>query len=185
MRPQKAGPGVLRQLLRYLLDREAGGIGAHNSARLEAFLHLAQQIPLDLEVLDDALDDPVNIGKPLEMVLEIARRDKPGVIRDEHRRGSRRPRGLEPCRGQLAPESRGIQSQPLLRVLGVQLLRHDVQQVRGYIHARQKGRDLASHHAGAEHGRFSDLSCLHGSPRHLLHRTVAAAPWAARCVLRA
>ncbi len=41
---------------------------------------LGKKLLFDLQILDDDLDDPVDIGKPAEVVLKIAGPDHGGVL---------------------------------------------------------------------------------------------------------
>jgi len=57
-------------------NRQAAGVGGDDRARRAHRLDLVQEFAFEFEVFDDRLDDPVNFGKLLEVVLEVADGDQ-------------------------------------------------------------------------------------------------------------
>ena len=61
--------------------RQPAGVGGDDRAGLANRFDLAQQAALDLEVFDDGLDDPIDVGEFLQIVFEVS---------DGHQAGERR-----------------------------------------------------------------------------------------------
>ena len=56
---------------------QPAGVGRNNGPGLADSFYLPQQSPLEIEVLDYRLDDPVHVGQPFEVIVEVADGDQP------------------------------------------------------------------------------------------------------------
>ena len=72
-----------------ICDRETGGVGGGDRARLAVDQDFLQQSPLDFKVFGYDFDDPVAGGNEREIVVEVAERDQASGVRREKCRGFR------------------------------------------------------------------------------------------------
>src|SRR5438552_4520762 len=56
---------ILRESFCNFCYRQTAGVGRDDGSRLAELLHSFEQRSLDLEVLNNYLDDPINFGDPL------------------------------------------------------------------------------------------------------------------------
>ena len=95
-----------------------------------------QQRPLDVELLDDRLDDPVGVGRAAASPLEAAGRDRASSAS-----GVKNGSGFS-ARARWSPRGRGVGG--------------DVEQERRHAGVGEVRRDLGAHDAGAQHGNRTD-----------------------------
>ncbi len=165
MRPQEMRSGLFRQSLGYLVNGQPGGVGADDGARLDDSFDFLQQVRLYLQILRHHLNDPVCVGQPAQVVLEVSHRDEFKIRRTEEGRWAGHDSPVYAHLGQLVPEFRRLPGQAFLDILLVEVLRHDVQQIGRYVHSSQQGGNLAAHDAGTKNSGLSDrhLSFSHGA----------------------
>ncbi len=72
---------------RDLPDRNAGGIRGHDAIRPDHLFDPGKKVLFDLQILNDDLNHPVHIGKPAQVVLEIAGPDHGCVLLGEEAGG--------------------------------------------------------------------------------------------------
>ena len=112
--------------------------------------HPREELPLDLQVLDDRLEDPVRVLQLGPVVLEVAGPDARRVLGQVQRAGL-----------QLLAGSRRAFLRQRAAVAGAR--RHHVQQRHLEALRHQVGRHLRAHGPGAQHDRLLDVA-LHGTP---------------------
>ena len=63
MRAEPAAPEIVREALSNFSYGQAAGVGGDNGPGLADALDLAKLRPLQVQILDDCLDDPVHFPK--------------------------------------------------------------------------------------------------------------------------
>ena len=125
-------------------QRDGRGVGGDDRVGPGDSGELLVEALLDIRALHDHLDDPVDIGEPVEVVFEVAGGDVAGAG--------------------LVHKGRGVGLQRLLdRALGHRVavgraLGHDVQQVHLVTGVGTLRRNAHAHHTGPDDGDFPDLS---------------------------
>ena len=87
MRDGEVARGLGGQAFDKLGERHGRGVGAEDRPRPLHRQHAPVEGALDLQVLDHRLDDPVAILQAVEMILDIARPDQPGIVLMHERGG--------------------------------------------------------------------------------------------------
>ena len=123
-------------------DGQAAGVGGDDGAGLADGFDLLQQRALDVEVLDDGFDDPVDVGQFLQVVVEIADGDEARERWFEERGGLRFLGGVESGGGDFVAR----------RAVGVG--RDDIEQVAGNSGIGEMRGDAGAHGSGAEDSDF-------------------------------
>ena len=159
---------ILRAPLGHARDRQPRGVGGDDAPRLPHFVDPGKDLLLDVEALDHDLDDPVALGEPIPVVLEVTDLDQRQESFRVERCGLRFLDALEPRRGELVAESRVIFRQTLLPVLLGELGRYDIEQQDGDSGVGEVGGNTGTHHTGAEDCGPSNFSG-HGSTSRLVH----------------
>ena len=156
VRAKPRPPEVVRESLRNLRHRKSARVRGNNRPRLADRLHLPQQRPLDLQVLNHRLNDPVHVGQPLKIVLKISHRDQPRERGVEKCGRFRFTRSLKSSRSNLVPRS----------AAGIcrQVRRNDIQQQRRHSRVSEMRRNPRPHRACAQHSNLvntfhQDISC--------------------------
>jgi hypothetical protein len=131
------------QALGQLMERNRRRVGRQDRARPTEFLKTAVDRVLGRDVFDNSLDDPVDIGQPSEVILDVAGRQQPGVLRmHEGRRLGRAQRGERTLGQRVAIDGpRG----------------NDVEQQHGHARIGHVGGDTATHDAGADDGNLANV----------------------------
>ena len=125
-------------------DGQAAGVGGDDGAGLADGFDFLQQRALDVEILDDGFDDPVDVGEFLEVVFEVADGDQAGERRVEESGGLGFLRSFESGSGDFV--ARGT----------VGVGRNDVEQIAGNAGIGEMRGDAGAHGSGAENGDFMD-----------------------------
>ena len=68
---------ICRESFCDLRDRKTAGVGGDDGAGLTDGINFLQQGPLDFEVLDNRLDDPIDFAQAFQIVIEIPYGDEP------------------------------------------------------------------------------------------------------------
>ena len=72
VRAEPCSPEVVGESFRDLADRKPAGIGGDDGSRFADRLNFPEQTPLDLQVLNHGLDDPIDVDQFFEIVFEIS-----------------------------------------------------------------------------------------------------------------
>ena len=128
---------------------QARCVCSNDGAGRAVLLRLRQQCALDLQILRHRLDDPVALGDPLQVIVEVARRDQPRRIH----RVERRRLGL------LQTVQRGQRKLVPCRRTGIcgRSRRHHVQQHYGHSGVGDMRGDARAHCPRAQHRDFAYL----------------------------
>ena len=128
-----------------------------------------QQAALDFEIFGDGFDDPIGLGAPGEIVVEIADGDAGGGGGREEGGGARLEGGFEAGANDAIADARVGEREAAGLFLGSELGRDDVEQPAGDAGVGQMSGDAGAHGAGAEDGDTFDLRAgFHDVGRQLL-----------------
>ncbi len=162
----RAGPMVLKLVGKAfgdLPDGKAGGVGGDDGAGAAMRQDFLQQAALDGQIFGDGFDDPVGLGAPGEVVLEIADGDARGRGGREEGGGARLQGGFEAGANDAVADARVGERKAAGLFLGGELGRDDVQQPAGDAGVGQMSGDAGAHGSGAEDGDTFDLRAgFHG-----------------------
>src|ERR1019366_6154785 len=89
VRAEPRAPEVGGKSLGDFCHRKPAGVGGNDGAGLADRFYFLQQRAFDVEVLDDGLDNPVDLGQALQVVFEISNGDELRKRRFEKRGGLR------------------------------------------------------------------------------------------------
>ena len=141
----KPGPAeVVGESFGNFADGEAAGVGGDDGARLADGFYFSQEGALQVEVFDDGLDDPVDVGEFLQVVFEIADGDESGERRFHEGGGLGFLGGVESGGGDFVAGG----------AIGVG--RDDIEQVAGNAGVGEMRGDAGAHGSGAEDSDFID-----------------------------
>jgi len=76
VRTEPRAAEVVGEAFRDFADGKTAGVGGNDGAGLTDCVDLLEQAALDVEVLDNSFDDPVDVGEFLEIVFKIADGDE-------------------------------------------------------------------------------------------------------------
>src|ERR1700722_3573904 len=85
---------------------QSGGIACDDRAGTAMLGNASQEFALDLEILGDDFDDPVGLGAPGQIVLEVADGDEGRGAGSEERSGPRFQGSIEPGANNAVAEPR-------------------------------------------------------------------------------
>ena len=132
-------------------DRQAAGVGGDDGAALADGFDFAQQGTLQVEVLDDGFDDPVDFGELLQIIVKVSDGDEAGK------------RGIHECGG--LGFFCGVETRSGDFVAcrwgrgGWDICGNDIEQIAGNAGVGEVGGDAGAHGSGAEDGYF--INALH------------------------
>ena len=155
MGDQEVAAEACRQAVGELGERQGRGVGGDHGARLADPVELAVEGALDVQLLDHRLDDPVDLAKTLQIVLEIA--------------GGHQPRRLPAHEGRRIGLGHALERAARERVPIGGAGRHDVEQQDRDAGVGDLGGDAGAHDPGADHRRPLD--------RHQIASSTVAIPW--------
>ena len=144
MRAEPAAAEIVGESFGDFADRQAAGVGGDDRPGFADRFHLLQQSPFEFEILDHGLDDPVDVGQFLQIVVEIAHGDEARQRRFHEGRRLGFFRGIESGSGDLVAR----------RALGIG--GDDIQQVAGNSGVSEMGGDAGAHGSSAEDSDFID-----------------------------
>ncbi len=157
VRAQKVRPKLSAASGCNLLNRYARRVARHNRLRLAKPIDPCHQRLLGHELLNNHLDNPVGIAQLVEVVLQVAERDKLGGIggKQRGRLGLKLsfPQALDDS---IANLGRG-QREAFGRILRVQLAGRDIQQRDRQAGAGDQRGNAAAHSAGTDHRNTIDF----------------------------
>ena len=152
-----------------LADGKAGGVGGDDRAGAAMRQNFLQQAALDGQIFGHGFDDPVGLGAPGEIVLEIADGDAGGRGGREEGGGARLLGGFEAGANDAVADARIGERKAAGLLLRGEFGRDDVQQPAGHAGVGQMSGDAGAHGSGAEDGDTFDLRAgFHDVRRQLL-----------------
>ena len=147
MNTAKAVLDYFGQGLTQLSDRQAGRVGRDNRVRANERRDLFVQLQLPVHALGNRFDDQIATAQLLQMLFVVGLANQIGIFGQTQR-----------CRLEFFQILNGFANDAILGpFFGCQIEQHH-----GHFDVNQMGRDLRPHHAGTEHGDFSNIKTGHG-----------------------
>jgi hypothetical protein len=137
MRAEPRAPEIVGEALGNLADRQPASVGGNDGAGLANGFDFAQQRALEIKILDDRLDDPIDFGELLQVVFKITHSHQTGERRIHKRRGFGFSSSFQTSRSDLVPR------------WGVGVGRNDIQQITGNARVGKMCGDACSHRSRA------------------------------------
>ena len=165
--PEPRAAEVVGESFRNFSDGQAAGVGGNDSARLANSFNFAKQRPLEVEILDDGLDDPVNLSQLLQVVVEVAHGDQAG------KRSIHKGCGLG-FLGRVKTRGSNLIARGRARARR-NVSRNYVEQVAGHTGVGKMCGDAGAHGSGAEDGNF--INAFHESASIKLNLRARSEAW--------
>lgn len=147
---------ILRTALRDQMNGQPGGIRRDDRPRLAHAFDSFEQFALNLEILSDRFDNPVDLPAPCKIVFQISGRHEPRRFRSEKSRRARFFGCFQAGQHDPVPYCGAFERQALSFLIRAQFARDDIDQENRDTGVGQMRRDARTHRPGTQNSNLLD-----------------------------